>query len=374
MLSEQRRYREAGALFAQAASFAHEHGAPDAARQAWGAAGEAFRRDDAIEEAARVTRLALSLPGGSEDEVALQRIQLSGALAEMGQGGAAIDQCEAALEGCSSSLMAVGLDALLGTLLGYGDRVQVEARISELDREGPAQWAFLLRSGQLKRLQGDLAGADSDLASLEAKMAGTPGLEAGLGGVRAERAEVAALRGEIASAASAWEAAREDQTRAGRRALALRCEAGRVRSLCDAGVPPLDSDLKEGLAWARNRGMGLLELDLELAIGTAKADQARLASVRDRCLRWGLRRRAGRAEFRRVQGESGATALGPLQDAASWTHDDEPWRLRCEVRRAEILGTLSAEASTALARSLLPEVERVGLAPERDRLAALLGE
>ncbi len=93
-----RRWGEAALAWVRSAQRAGALGHPDAARQCWDAAGEAWRRDDQPEAALRALRLALDLAGGHPERAALSRVKLAGVLGELGNAEAAADLCRRAAE------------------------------------------------------------------------------------------------------------------------------------------------------------------------------------------------------------------------------------------------------------------------------------
>ena len=81
-LSASRQWGPAGLAWARSAAHATDHGASDVARQAWDKAGEAWRRDDQLDGAARALKMALGL--SSDPTLAVvARVKLSGVLGEM---------------------------------------------------------------------------------------------------------------------------------------------------------------------------------------------------------------------------------------------------------------------------------------------------
>ncbi|MCB9675039.1 MAG: hypothetical protein H6737_07975 [Alphaproteobacteria bacterium] len=370
-LREAGRFEEAGHAYARAGAMAVAHGAEAPARLAWGEAGEAFRRADRVVEARDALRVALAQGAMSAEERALLAVRLSACLTELGNGDAAMQLLDSALDGVGpgSPVFVLVQDARVGTLLGWGDIAAIEPELAPLE---PNAWAHDVRMGQWLRMAGRLDEADARFAAVEAVLEGVPGAEAGLGGVRGERAEIAALQGDPQGSAEAWAAAGADHEAAGRTSLAWRCEAGRVRCLVEAGLAPFPNRLDQGLAWAGARQLATLGIDLGLAEGIAKGDAVRLSQVRDRAEQIGLKRRAGRAELARAALLDGMARMAPLQRAIALLEGDVPYVLRARLLHAETLAGVSRPAGVTAAQRLLGDLRAAGMAPELQRVQALM--
>ncbi len=375
-LQAELRWEEAGHTFARAGALAVKAGATDAARVAWGAAGEAFRRADRIVEASDALRVALSQqPLPDADRVVFQ-VRMTGCMVELGNGLGAIDVLDRMrAEAGEPELKVLIADACFGTRLGYGPLKPdvLDALLADLE---PNAWAHAFRSAQKLRLSGALNQADDLLADLEMDLEEIAGAGAGRGGVQAERGEIAALQGDPESTAHDWARSSEEHREAGRFSLMWRAEAGRIRSLVDAGLEPLPGpagSLEAGLSWAAERKMVTLAIDLGLAHGIATRDRVRLEQVREQALQFGLFRKAGRAELARAGLLEGLARMEPLKEAERHLQGDVPYVLRVRTLRAETLAGVAHGAAAAEADAIRPQLESAGMTPELARLDALKG-
>lgn len=371
-LRDQGMWEEAAKVFARAGTLALDHGAVDAGRKAYGAAGELFRRADRVVEARDALRVALSKTSIPDEERAVLLVRLSGCYTELGRGSAALELLDQArqLTQPGTPLRVLVVDAIFGTLLGWGPVSALPPLLEEL---APSSWSSALRGAQLDRLCARFDDADAKLGVLEAELADA-GAEVGLGGVRGERAELAALRGDAATSADVWLAARDSHQAGGRAGLMWRAEAGRVRCLVQAGLEPFPNRLEEGLAWADSRQLSTLKIDLGLALGIARGDGVLLAHIRDRADELGLVRRAGRAELARCEGLAGPAALAPLQDVLARLEGDRPHQLRARTLHAIALAGMARAAGVTAAKRLVPELQAAGMRPELERIQSLLEE
>lgn len=320
-LARGKAWGKAAIHYARAASAAMEIDELEVARRAWGAAGEAWRRDDDLSNAAKALRMALSLPTGDAESAALDRIRLAGVLGELGNPDAAQQLCHDALQTvpAPSRVREMVLDSTIGVLLGYPDKEAARPLVDQLSSaDGDSRFAGVFRRGQLARLDGDLDAALDCFEEVATAFAGRSEAAAGVAAARSEQAEVHLLRGYTAPAVEAYEIGMALHREAGRRALMYRSEAGRVRAMSEAGIWALTDTLDLGISFAIDRGMALLETDLRIARGMAAADSdmasARLdfdvaVSIAERCLS-GLR--AGRARYE-------AAIRATTSDARRWT-------------------------------------------------------
>ena len=373
-LQSELRWEEAGHVFARAGALAIRGGATDAARVAWGAAGEAFRRADRIVEASDALRVALSqLPVPDADRVVFQ-VRMTGCMVELGNGLGAIEVLDRMrAEATEPELKVLIADACFGTRLGFGPlkTAELDALLADLE---PNAWAHAFRSAQKLRLEGKLNEADDLLADLEMDLEEIAGAGAGRGGVQAERGEIAALQGDPEATAHDWARASEEHRDAGRFSLMWRAEAGRIRTLIDAGLDPLPGPagtLEDGLRWAAERKLVSLAIDLGLAWGIASRDRVRLEQVREQALQFGLFRKAGRAELARAGLLAGLARMEPLKEAERHLQGDVPYTLRVRTLRAETLAGVAHGASSAEAAAIRPDLEAAGMAPELARIASL---
>lgn len=345
---------EAAARWVTAAGLARDIGADPTAASLYGAAAEAYRRQDRPGDALNALQLSLALADASQ-----VRASLSAVLSSMGR-------MEGALDAARAAGGELGADAEAGVLLATGARAQ----LAEVVERMPAGLARRFRHGQWLRMEGRLPEAREHFLALEHDLAEHP---AGRGGARIERAEVEALQGEGQASSAVFEEAAADHARAHRTALVWAARSASTRCLLDAGVQVLEGDLPAGLAWARERGLTVLALDLGTCLARIRGDAARLGTLREEAQTLGLIRRAGRAELARVELLSGPAKLLAVQDAVRLLAEDRPLAWRATVAQVEVLHGMAPAAAARLAEQVVTEVERAGMQPERDRLAALEG-
>ncbi|MCB9683589.1 MAG: hypothetical protein H6735_00950 [Alphaproteobacteria bacterium] len=302
-LSDERRWEEAGRAWIEAARVAVDGRALPSARQVLGLAGEAFRRDDRVDEAAKALRMALSYGPDPVEAVGLQ-VRLAGLCAELGRGDEGIDRCERARDAASGPMLAMVLDTLAGLLLAYRSKAEARSVVEALSAiPGDAEVAAAFRRAQLLRMDGDLGGARAEARRVVQLLTGRPNAESGLAAARTELAELDLLEGRPLVALGACEEARREHEEAGRRGLALRAEAARVRAAVEGGLEVFPGPLQQGARFAEERGLHVLQLDLRLAAGAAMSrrdpDGARLAlqSVVRQAEALGSRLHAGRARL-----------------------------------------------------------------------------
>ena len=213
--------------YARAAARAGQSGDRATSRQAWEAAGEAWRRDDRPETAAQALERSLeSTPEGPQ--AALARLKLAGVLSELGRCADAVrllEDAAAAIPG--GALHALVLDTWLEACFATGDRAQAEvvayrlgAHVVALSAADPAlAMAVAYREGQIARLDGRLSEAAGRFASVIAAVEDLPDSLPALAAAEAELAEIASLRGDWADALALWDQARDRFARVGRKAL-----------------------------------------------------------------------------------------------------------------------------------------------------------
>ncbi len=334
-----RRWEDAAADYARGAAIAMEMRAAGPARRAWEAAGEAYRRADLPERAARALATSLNLPLDADDPPPVVAcVSLAGCLSELGKGDGARMEAGRALEmaervprlqaptggapaAAPSTLVAVALDTLVGVIFGFGRKEEARALVARLGGLDPIGGGF--RGAQLARLDGDFAGAEAHLARLEAGTRGHPEAATVQAAIDGERAENAILQGDPAYALPSFERGRALHDAAGRRALAWRAECGRIRATVEAGLAVLDHGLDAVVREARERGMPLLEADARIAraMATSATDRARAASDLERAAALadaaGDRLRGGRARLEHaVRAERRPDARDRLLDEA----------------------------------------------------------
>jgi tetratricopeptide (TPR) repeat protein len=266
-----RAWELAGGAWIEAARVAVDAGAVPSARQALAAAGEAFRRDDRPTEASRALRVALSY-GPEPAEGAVLQVHLAGVCAELGAADEALERLERALDAAPPPLRAAVLDTRIGLVLGHRRKEEARPLVAELlSGAGAVASAGRFRQGQLARLDGDLALARRLQHQVIDALGSQPDAGAGVAAARMELAELDLLDGRAVSAVAAGEAARREHEAAGRRGLAWRAEAARARAAVEAGLAVFPGPLRQGIAFATDRGLPMLLLELQLAVGTVLA-------------------------------------------------------------------------------------------------------
>ncbi len=350
--------------FARVGASAGVAGDRAAARQAWEAAGDCWRRDDRPRHASEALNHCLQeTPEGPQ--AALVRVKLAGVLGDLGETARAIAMLEGAEDlVASGALRALVLDTRFEALLGLGRRdaaAKVAHSLGALAGTEPAlQMSSAFRNGQIARLEGRLDDAAACFGSVSAMVEDLPEALPARAAAEAELAEIAALRGDTVESLSLWDAARTHFSEVGRQSLDWRAEAGRVRAAVDAGAFVFVGDLDEGIATAEQRGMVSLESDLRIARGIARASSDRASARQDleRAVSLadasGLRWRAGRGRFELARRIAEGASRNELAHRA--TEDlvgNEPWYWRAYAFAAE-----GAELARALARFELMGMER----------------
>lgn len=242
-------------------------GAP--AAQAWSLAADSWRRDDRPVPTARAVRQAWQQLGGAPGQ-GLLRVQLAAALADAGQLEAALDL--AADPVVDAEQPALGLDLRVGLLL---ERLRLDEALAAAQSLGvPAARDFRLAT--VYRARGERSPAAAALARARAAVpAGIPAL-AGLRATLAQEAGEQALAGaDPDEALAAFQVARAEWTAARRRAGLFRAAAGEVRARLSRGELPLGRELDAAIDYAIERQLPLLQAELLLARGPARARQGR---------------------------------------------------------------------------------------------------
>jgi len=378
-LVAQRAWGAAGIAWARVAAVAMEAGRRDTARSAWDAAGESWRRDDRVDSAARALTMALGL-AERERAVALAQVKLAGVLGELGRLTDAESLCARAYAACppDDPLRAVVVDTWVNARLALGQRDRCNELVDELAvLPDSAQLAARFRRAQLLRQDGALGAAVPALESLMESLQGDARLLPALAGARAELGEVELLRGEHARAVSLLEQAFAEQAEAGRRSLQLRAEAARVRVLLERGLPALVHGLDDGLAYAQERGLVLLECDVRVARGMALAERApeRARADLERAVQLadaaGSEPRSGRAryEWAALASDTLERRLSILKRATVQLASSRPWAVRCDLLRARLIAEASPDEALDLARAAHSQFVMMDM-----RLDAALGD
>ena len=381
-LSAQREWGEAALAFARAASRATSLGARESALQAWEQAGEAWRRDDRLAAAARALRMSLDLAEGDPVRAAMARVKLASVLGELGNVDGAIQLCRLAVEGTDGPIRAFALDTWIAQAQGAGRKDEARRLVKELEkyRDGALGLAGQFRAGQLLKLDGRLEDAAELFGRVAVAMKTTS--EAGFAAAEAELADIAALRGELGDAVAMFAVAVRHHDAAGRKALAWRSEAGRVRAELAAGTTPMLNRLDDGIALAADRGMVVLEVDLRIARGMARAatDQTRaeadLAKAMASADRLGLVLRSGRARYERSLRirASSEKRIELLEEAEAQLASSEPWRNRARLELVELQRLTGPEEARRTASRLGAKFSAMGMELDARRALSLVRE
>jgi len=379
-----RRWLEAARAFARLATACQQSKHLEEARQAWDAAGEAWRRDDQPVPAARALRMAIAL-GGDDDTGAVARVKLAGVLGEVGELRRAEAACRRVLEVGSAPLVrGLALDTLISMLQAMGRKEEARVALEELSSMAGGQLpiAAAFRQSQLHRLDGRLEEAEGSLAVVFEALHDRPEALAGFAAARGELAEVALLRGKHADAIALFEEASEGQRSSGRASLDLRARAGRIRAMVEAGIQPLPGSLDEGIALAVARGMAVLEVDLRIARGMERStsDTAGAARDLDRAMgeadRIGALIRAGRARLERATRVPASCAhrVELLAHAAEQLAGAIPWETRVLLGTAGAIAVVDLSLARAYAATAIARFAAMGMEFDRRKAQALLAE
>lgn len=370
----------AGVEYARAAGIAGKAGDRAASRQAWEAAGEAWRRADRPLQASQALGLALELsPEGPQ--AALCRLKLAGVLGELGESETAARLAEDAAAALPSGpLHALALDTCIEAAHAIGDRPRgrrwhelLRTHVASLPPEVALAMAVGFRDGQGARLDGDLVEASANFATVIGAAEAIDDAGPAAAAAEAELAEIALLRGEYADALAMWDQAVTQFSAVGRRGLDARAEAGRVRAQIEVGVQPMLHALDDALVFAEQRQMVVLEADLRIARGMGRAatdpagsrlDFERAISIADRL---GHAWRAGRARLERVRRHPGPDDIAELERAEADLAGNEPYRWRCAALRAI---RLAGPEGKALAMTALARFEAMDMEPDAANLRA----
>ncbi len=262
---------QADALVAAAEAALAAGGPPEGIAPAFLAAGDALRRADRPARATRMLQRAVDL-AADPDRRANARMLLAGVLADAGQLAAATDvarQLLASLRQPQARVLAH--DILASTLLAQGRIAEARGAIEAIAAEAPTLPALPFRRAALARLDGLLDEADALLAQVLATAPTTAAWRGPRAAAVMERAELALLQDHADEAIAGFGAALAAWGSVGRRAGAFRAEAGRVRATVAAGRACLPAVLDGPVAYAADRGLPVLEAELRLARGQARA-------------------------------------------------------------------------------------------------------
>jgi tetratricopeptide (TPR) repeat protein len=296
------RWSEAGAAFDAVAQKAVRVRDRRLAREAAQLGADAWRRDDRPGPALRLLQLALREDG----DPVLGRVQLAAVLLDLGLLAEARQHVAQAVAAATTpEARALALDTAVGTALAAGDLPAAREGLEALVGLGVAEIAARFRHAQLDRLDGALARAEEgflDVAHTLEPHAAAAGPAAAawceVGELRLLRRE---LLGEDHDAVAAFSRGVEGWTRAGRRAGLFRAEAWRLRALA-ADAPVVDTPIERALGYARERGLRLLEAELQVALGICRGDVRPIEAALTCCDEAPLARGRARVEALRLGG------------------------------------------------------------------------
>ncbi|MFZ5480763.1 MAG: hypothetical protein ACOZNI_28645 [Myxococcota bacterium] len=317
------------------------------ARELAALAADAFRRDDRPAASAKMLRLAAA---NGRAEVS-DAVQLAAVLQDAGQVEAAWDIARTAYDGAKDDVgRTLAGDTLAGLALTRGDLEEARARVDALAAIGlpGGEMSATFRRAQIDRLDGLGASAEAAWTKLAEQLAPHPTLSGPEGACWQELGELDLLRAAfgapvLARAEERFARAAASWTRAGRRAGLFRAEAWGLRARALAGDAVAAPSVDRAIAFARERGMPLLEADLRACRAVIARDADELLHTLDLCAETPLAR--GRARVLRA--ELGGPA--DLELARQELAVDGPWRARAlrAIGRARGDERLVAEAEEA---------------------------
>jgi hypothetical protein len=320
-----RRWDLVGSAMAGAAEIFGRRGDAEDAARAWLGAAEAWRRDDRPDLAARAARTAAGLLPDPR-HVATARVVEAGCLLTSGEVGKAADALARASERAHGPAVAWVADARVELALVQADVEGARAAVAGLSGDAtPLRAARAFRSAQVARLDGRLPDADRHLDEAAAGLD-----DVGLGAIEAERAELAWCRGRVSDALDAWRISAERHRAEGRRAPYAAARAAEARGAALLGATSLfaQADLPGLRDDAAARGLALVALDLDVAIGLARRDVDAVVRAAAAAAACGASSRAGRAygwaasqtagAARRELATAAARSLGGAPLLARW--------------------------------------------------------
>ena len=154
------------------------------------------------------------------------------------------------------------------------------------------------------------------------------------GATRAERVEICLFTGRAAEAVRLAEEAMDEQRVGGRRSMAWRAEASRVRALVQAGLTVPQRVLDPGLDFAVERRLLLLEADLRLARSEIAGPRAEQDLERVLELQTGSWIREGRALLALAERRRNPAIA---RQAAEQLRPSVPWSKRAEALISDLL-------------------------------------
>jgi hypothetical protein len=244
------------------------------AGQAWTLASDAWRRDDRPREAVAAGVAAERLAAPVGDRLAVLLAARAGAHLDAGNvAGAREDADRAVAVAGQVGVSTLALDLAAGAAMVAGDIDAARRWVVRLQGVAPpaARPAVAFRLAALKRLDGDLMGADALLAGVEEAAADQPHWAGPAAAASQERGEIALLVGKVEEAGRRFAEAEAYWASAGRAGGAARCRGGRLRAALEVGGRPPLSLLDDDIRRASERGMVLLEAELRLARGRLRA-------------------------------------------------------------------------------------------------------
>ncbi len=348
------------------------------AAEAAGAEADALWRDERPSQAATALRRALDLT--TDDHIAtVHEIRLMGVLLDVGRLAVAAELGWARLAASPSGrARALAVDVLCGVVLARGDISALEGLVAELEVEAngagdddPLGLAVSFRLAQLDRSRGRLNEAAEGFGVAAAKSGALPAALGARAAALSGLAGVALLRGQPRAALGLFAEARSSWAAVGRHGGAFRAAAGQVGAQLALGADAVyPGDLDQGVTYARERHLLLLEIELLLARGVARAahqDTARARQDLERAVLLaegaGARPLAGRAGLA-LHAAGGAVDLERVIEVLQ---RDVPWGARALLAHAEATG------DTAAAGAALCRFEAMDMEIDADRARGLVG-
>lgn len=333
-LSRGARWEDAGPKWEAVATRCRAEGAEARAKEAFSRAADAYRRDDRPVAAARTLRIAWDLG----QDTTLDAAQLAAVLLDVGEVAAAADIAEAGANRAQSAAdRAVGLDTAIGVFLAAGRTGDARAaldRLHAIDLPG-GNLAAVFRRAQLDRLDGELTRAATAFAGIAEAASSFPAAAGAEAAAHSELGEIAELQAALgnpealAVADEHFSAAGNAWQRARRRAGRFRAEAWESRVQALRGLTVIHAPILRALAYARARGLVLLEAELHACLGVVTRDWSIVARSLPALDETPLARGRARVLIAELAGPSDLDAA--LTELAA----DIPWATRARALHAD---------------------------------------
>ena len=355
-LAAERRWEQAAPRFLEAGELLAQAGADHEAQAALAAAGDAAWRADLPQLALRCFVRARELCALRAPARGVRGLQMAAVFLDLGEfDSAALVLEEGGDEPRAPEFDLVRLDALLGLELVRARVGRAKDLLAELERvAGPfGSPVHLFRQGQIALRQGELDAAVEALSTCAELIGDRLSYQGPFGATLHELAEVAILRGDHEDALALLDRASAAWERAGRRAGLARVAAARARAVADGGDDPRTAEtIAPWLAFAEQRGLRVLEAELQLSLGSAilprepalaRGHLEQAAGLAGRIGALGLRGRALLALHDRPGGDPAA-----LEQACEDLVELLPWRCRASLALAQRLGEQGETRARAL--------------------------